>query len=275
LGWDRIYLSTQRERPFHEAFKAAPSNLVVLHRDGPVKVRRSTRGLMHARTVPMGGLFLHPSGTDLEVGLDGSVHTIHIYMSEAALQEATGDNAVQLREEMGSTDHFLEQMILALDEAVQTWEPCARTYTDHIAILIALRLAGFHSHPTQKGALRSSGLSDRQMEVIRELIDARISEPIPLNDLALAVSLSVSQFARNFKARTGMPPHRYLMRVRVNRAVKLLQSGDTPIAEVATLCGFSHQEHLTRVMRANLGVTPGTVRRQGAVYRRLQSPVDS
>src|SRR4051794_871709 len=40
LGWDRQYLSVQRERPYRESFKAAGTNLVILHLDGPVTVRR-------------------------------------------------------------------------------------------------------------------------------------------------------------------------------------------------------------------------------------------
>ncbi len=36
-----------------------------------------------------------------------------------------------------------------------------------------------------------------------------------------------------------------------------------PIAEVTAVCGFSHQEHLTRVLRAYLGTTPAALRRHG------------
>jgi AraC family transcriptional regulator len=41
----------------------------------------------------------------------------------------------------------------------------------------------------------------------------------------------------------------------------MLRSGTAPIAEVAVLCGFTHQEYLTRVVRARLGTTPATLRR--------------
>jgi AraC family transcriptional regulator len=73
--------------------------------------------------------------------------------------------------------------------------------------------------------------------------------------------LSVSQFSRQFKARTGLAPHRFLLGLRVEHACRLLGTDQLPIAEVAIRCGFSHQEHLTRVMRAQLGTTPGAVRR--------------
>lgn len=82
-------------------------------------------------------------------------------------------------------------------------------------------------------------------------------------DLASAAGLSVSQFARRFKARTGSPPHRYLVRLRVDQAARLLRAGTMPIAQVAAACGFSHREHLTRVLRSHLGTTPAALRREG------------
>jgi AraC family transcriptional regulator len=72
--------------------------------------------------------------------------------------------------------------------------------------------------------------------------------------------LSVSQFARQFKTTAGVAPHRYLLRMRVRQAELLLRTGSLPIAEVAARCGFSHQEHLTRVVRTHLGTTPGVLR---------------
>ena len=81
--------------------------------------------------------------------------------------------------------------------------------------------------------------------------------------MAGVAGLSVSQFARAFKARTGQPPHRYLMRLRVEQAVRLLRTSTLPIADISARCGFSHQEHLTRVLRAQLGTTPAALRRSG------------
>src|SRR5439155_25190239 len=107
---------------------------------------------------------------------------------------------------------------------------------------------------------RSSGLSERQFADVRDLLADRLAEPVPLADMARVAGLSVSQFARQFKATAGLAPHRYLLRMRVRQAQRLLRTGTLPIAEVAAQCGFSHQEHLTRVMRAQLGTTPGALR---------------
>ena len=266
LGWDGLYVSSQPELPYRASFDPARTHLVILHLDGPVTVRRGHGRLSRSRQVPTGGLFLHPAGRDLTVELGGNLRTVHAYLDDAALREARGAPAepVELAEELGSSDPLVQQLMLALDRVVRDWEPSARTYVDHLQGLLAAHLVRWHSVP---GPLRpgpAPGLSRRQLAAVRDMMDARLAEPIPLAELAAAAALSVSQFTRLFKATMGEPPHRFLMRLRVEQACRLLRAGRLPIAEVAVRCGFSHQEHLTRVMRARLGTTPAAVRRRAA-----------
>ncbi|WP_030611814.1 helix-turn-helix domain-containing protein [Streptomyces sclerotialus] len=264
LGWEHLYLSTQRELPYRAAFDGARSHLLILHLDGPVTVSRGRRGLTAARRVPPGGLFLHPADTELDVELGGRLDTVHVYLADEALQAAAGDRPVRLAEEFGVTDQLMEQLVLALEGVVRERDPGARTYADQLGMMIAGQLARHHStrrRPVQGPVRPRAGLTERQFAAVRELLDARLADPLPMADLAAAANLSVSQFARGFKARTGLPPHRYLMRLRVEQACRLLRTTTVPISEVAARCGFSHQEHLTRVLRAQLGTTPGALRR--------------
>jgi len=149
---------------------------------------------------------------------------------------------------------------------VENWEPSARTYVDHLGCALAAQLARQHCAGVDRAAGADArpvraGLTDRQFAAVRELIEARLAEPIPLREMAAAARLSVSQFSRQFKARTGLSPHQFLVQLRVDAACRLLRDSTLPIAELAQRCGFSHQEHLTRVLRAHLGTTPASVRR--------------
>src|SRR3954462_14773526 len=56
LGWDKQYLSVQHESPYRESFAAAGTHLVILHRDGPVTVRRGQGKLSRSRQRRAGGL---------------------------------------------------------------------------------------------------------------------------------------------------------------------------------------------------------------------------
>jgi AraC family transcriptional regulator len=261
LGWQRLYVSAQSEQPYQASFGAAGTHLLILHLDGPVRVIRGEGKATRSRRVPAGGLFLHPAGRELTVELGGRLDTIHAYLADTLLQEAVGDDSpIELAEELGSADPLIEQLMLSLDSTLRQWEPSALTYLDHLSTLLAAHLARRHS-VAGLPVSPSPGLSRRQLDAVRELMDHRLADPVALADLADAAALSVSQFARQFKVSTGESPHKFLMRLRLEQAYRLLRTGALPIAEIALRCGFSHQEHLTRVMRAHLSTTPGAVRR--------------
>ena len=264
LGWEQLYVSTQREAPCLASFGGARSHLVILHLNGPVTVRRGHPELGRSRTVPAGGLFVHPAGKDLTVELGGELDTVHAYLTDDALREARDGDPVELAEELGSLDPLLEQLVLALDGALRSWEPSARTYVDHLGHALAAQLARCHSvsrHPAPSTAAARTGLTDRQMGAVRGLVEAHLAEPLPLRVMAAATGLSVSQFSRQFKVRTGLSAHQFLVQRRVDEACRLLRDSALPIVEVAQRCGFSHQEHLTRVFRAHLCTTPAALRR--------------
>ena len=71
---------------------------------------------------------------------------------------------------------------------------------------------------------------------------------------------STEYFVRVFKATAGVSPYQYVLNLRIERAKALLGVEGASIADVALQCGFSHQEHLTRMFRRFTGVTPGRYR---------------
>lgn len=94
--------------------------------------------------------------------------------------------------------------------------------------------------------------AERAMMYLRE----RYREVVTLEELASVAGLSRFHLLRSFTARTGMPPHAYQVRLRVERACQLLQAGVAP-SVVATTVGFADQSHLTRHFRRIMDVTPG------------------
>jgi AraC-like DNA-binding protein len=90
----------------------------------------------------------------------------------------------------------------------------------------------------------------------RRYLEDRAAERPTLEDLAEHVGLSPFHLLRVFRQSVGSTPHAYLNHVRVSRARGLLDSG-LPPADVALLCGFADQSHLTRAFRRIVGVPPG------------------
>ncbi|RDL44890.1 AraC family transcriptional regulator [Marinomonas piezotolerans] len=93
------------------------------------------------------------------------------------------------------------------------------------------------------------------IEKLDQFIELNLSRRVHINQLANFCFLSVSQFHERFKERTGMTPHQYLIRKRLERAQLLLREGHPPI-QVAEMCGFSSQSAMTNAFSQTLGITP-------------------
>ncbi|MGX7871926.1 helix-turn-helix domain-containing protein [Mesorhizobium sp. ORM6] len=78
--------------------------------------------------------------------------------------------------------------------------------------------------------------------------------------LARVAGASSSHLRHWFKQATGVTVHRFVVRRRVERARMLLAQGRLNAAEVALAAGFSHQSHMARWMRRELGWTPRSLR---------------
>jgi AraC family transcriptional regulator len=72
--------------------------------------------------------------------------------------------------------------------------------------------------------------------------------------------MSPYHFVRLFKRSSGGPPHRFLIRRRIDEARALLAARTVPIAEVARLVGFRTPSHFTTTFRRIAGMTPSAYR---------------
>ena len=79
-------------------------------------------------------------------------------------------------------------------------------------------------------------------------------------DLAAVAELSPYHMIRSFSQTFGMPPHTYLLQVRIAEARRMLEKGKS-LAEVAQATGFADQSHLHRYFRRMLGMSPGAYRK--------------
>lgn len=93
-------------------------------------------------------------------------------------------------------------------------------------------------------------------------MDAASHEEWPVRRLAEVSCVSEAHFARSFKEAFGVPPHRYLLTRRIERAVALLRDTDQAITDIAFQTGWKSLGTFGRVFRDITGATPGGVRGQ-------------
>ena len=94
-----------------------------------------------------------------------------------------------------------------------------------------------------------------------ELMRARLSEDISLDELAAEAQLSPFHFARMFKQSLGVPPRVYLTQLRMEKACELLGQTDLPITEIAFEVGYSSNQVLARVFLKHMRMSPSDYRR--------------
>jgi AraC-like DNA-binding protein/transposase len=103
---------------------------------------------------------------------------------------------------------------------------------------------------------RAGQLSAARSGMVLDYIESNLGRDIMLSELAGCVGLSTRQFCHAFRNSTGLSPHRYLIRRRIERAKLMLRSKNLDLAEMALALGFNSQSHFTAAFRMTTGVTP-------------------
>jgi AraC-like DNA-binding protein len=106
-----------------------------------------------------------------------------------------------------------------------------------------------------------SELSARQWARVREHCDAHMGDDIDLETLAALCDTSRFHFIRRFKATSGMTPHAWLLRRRLERARVSLLDPRQSITAVSADMGFYDQSHFARMFRRAYGIAPTAYRK--------------
>jgi len=93
-------------------------------------------------------------------------------------------------------------------------------------------------------------------------MDRVFSEPLDVPALARVAHVSPAHFSRQFRAVFGEPPHRYLQRRRVERAMEMLRESDKPVTEICFAVGFNSLGTFSRTFRSVVGESPSAYRRR-------------
>src|SRR2546428_1601867 len=109
----------------------------------------------------------------------------------------------------------------------------------------------------------SSDLPAYRLRRVSQYIQEHLQRELRLAELSALVHMSPYHFARLFKRSTGVPPHRFLVRCRIDEARALLAARTAPIAEISRMVGFRTPSHFTTTFRRITGMTPSVYRSGG------------
>jgi AraC family transcriptional regulator len=184
-----------------------------------------------------------------------------LFIKRLAL-EVAGQDYLELPNAHRLRDTQIEYMLLALQSELQHSCPGGRLYGESIATALAVHMIRCYGCVRDSISSCRDGLPAIMLDRITEFIEQHIAEDIALQRLADLAHMSPYYFARMFKQSTGLAPHQYVVRQRIERAKKLLSNRRLGVAEVAYSVGFASQSHFSVAFSRLVGITPGAYRRQ-------------
>jgi AraC family transcriptional regulator len=193
-------------------------------------------------------------------------HTVNFFVGQAVLNELADELGLRPIPDLAFNiakchrDEVMLNLSLGLLPALdKPWE-VNRIFADHVAWAMNAHLMHTYGGVSRVVPMFRGGLSQVREKLAKELIDTNLGGGISMRDIAHACGLSPGHFARAFQRTTGMPPHRWLLSRRIERAKDLLLQTQSPVSEIAHRCGFADERHFTRVFSQAVGTTPGAWR---------------
>lgn len=261
-SWTGLFVEEHHLPPmaFPEGFPR--KHLVAIH------YRRTTLNRFLGRlprTKPLrhGSLDIVPEGTPLAVyGYDETEFIMLALEPEFVHQIAneSGKSDSELVRHLGVRDPQIEYIAFALKSELDAGCPSGRVYGDGLAVALAARLLGRYSAHGTISHHSNALMSGYTLRRVTNYIEDNLTKDLNLAEIAGVAHMSPHYFSRAFRKSTGIPPHKYVVDRRIEKAKALLSNNHLPLVEVGLSVGFQNQSHFTTLFHKRTGVTPKVYR---------------
>lgn len=221
---------------------------------GRIHCRLADTKLLHE--AQEGSLAMCPAGSDCAADTEHDTNSLLVVIRPRQLSLAAAeDTALEARlvGRLSGHDQKLLDLARALANESQAGYPHgAIGWNETAARFIDALVTGYVSgRQANAGGMLDLGMLAR----IRDFVNAHLDEPIDVATLAAMTGRSQFHFSRAFTQSVGVSPYRYVVHLRLRRAVELVRERRLPLSEIAVSTGFADQSHLTRWVRRVYGVS--------------------
>jgi AraC family transcriptional regulator len=202
-----------------------------------------------------GTLSIHPAGVDCAADADEDLDILVVSVDPCRMALAAAEGALaeaQLIERLGGEDPALLALARTLAfESVHNYPSGALSWNEAASSFVDGLVTG---HTAAVPARPRGALGEDKLRRLRDYVVAHLDEPIGVEALADIAGRSPFHFTRVFTRSVGVTPHRYVVHLRLQRAIELVREGRSGLAEIAARTGFADQSHLSRWVRRVHGV---------------------
>lgn len=262
-GWGKLNLALQHQPAFCMPEHISPQHVICVNMGKPVTLDRRVDGRSQTLdAVPVGDIGIYPAHLRQTFHWYQDAQFLQLYIEPSLLHQAgtelSPNHTIELLPQLTPhTDPLIYHIAVALKTALETDAANSKLYADTMANALAIHLLYHYSaHKPAHQPQLASKLSKQQLQRVIDYIHANLERNIGLDELANVVQFSSFHFARLFKQATGIPPHQFQIRCRIERVKQLLLDKHLSYAEIAYAVGFASQGHLNYHFKQFVGMTP-------------------
>ena len=250
-------LSARFQGALHVSATSRRRHHVFFSMSEPLRYRCHIAGRSLSHEPPAGSLAVCPAESDYGADAHGTTEVILVSVDPGRLALAAAEESeieAQLIDRFADYDQALLEFAQTLAVGERRGLPERAAFWNEIADAF---IDGLLARHTARFIGRTRGsLGKEVFRRLRDYIMAHLDEPIEVAALATLAGRSPFHFTRVFTQSVGMSPHRYVVHLRLERAIELMRDGRSGLAEIAASTGFADQSHLSRWVRRVRGVSP-------------------
>lgn len=242
-------------------------HVLVLHQVAePLVIRRRYGGRLSETVYLTDDLALYPGGEhDVETDWATPSQNIFLTLDHQYLAQLVGQDpelkGFALCQRFNFTDPLLGQLSQQLVQTAGSRHALGHLYVESLINTLFQQLIEHHATYQQHRNFQPQ-LSAAVLARIDAYLEAHAEAPVTLEILAGLANLSVFHFARLFKQATGLPPYRYVVQWKMQRAKYLLRLGGASVAAIGDALGFASLESFAAAFKRAVGCTPQQFQRR-------------
>lgn len=265
-GWDGISVRGYRYAGSDVEVPALRDYMIVAYLRGQTSMRRQVEGEWLHEDLGPGDVSLLTRAVESHWTWLEEIEVVHVYLGQDELASTCHEmyerdvDEVRLRDQVKADDPAIHRTAMNIAREAAQGEAGSSLLVEALSTELAVHILRRHADVVFREPHDRDGLSAHQTKLVKQYVEAHLGKRIRMEDLAGAVGLSRYHFARRFKQSAGTSPHGFVLQERVRRAAALLRSPGISLNEVAYMCGFADQSHLSREFKKRMNVTPGRFR---------------
>jgi AraC family transcriptional regulator len=266
LGWKDIAQRSYRYRGQDVEIPPMACFMIVHYSRGETPMDRQFDGRWTRTTCDPGHFSLLSRAVESHWHWTEDVEVSHVYLTDDLMCRIASDiqgkavAEVQLDDVLRGSDAIVSHIAGEVTREAMQQGLGGPLYAEALSVQLAVHLLRTYATCKFKVPGNACRLSDREIHLLEDYVDAHIHHSIRLEDMAQALGMGVWTLNRHLRRTLKVSAYAFLVGRRIRRAGQLLRVGDLSLKEIAAAVGFSDQAHMTRMFRAKLGLTPGQYR---------------